>query len=391
MKEIQKTVISLIKAALTGKIVELPKDLNLEEILKISKKHNITTIVFYGALLCGVKNDNPLMNQLFMETCKNIAISEKQMYLFKEICKAFDLNKIEYLPLKGTLLKTMYPKPEMRVIGDADILIKIEQYKAIKPIMQSLGYSEIKESDHELVWSKPHSLIELHKRIIPSYNKDYYAYFGDGWNLAKIKDGTRYSMTDEDNMIYLFTHFAKHYRDAGIGIKHIVDLWVYRNCHNDMNEQYINQELEKLQLYDFYNNIDRTLSVWFEDATPDEVTDFITTLIFNSGVFGTNEAHILSSAVKTSKIQGNAKKVKIKKFLNVIFLPYASMCLVFPILKKAPYLLPVMWVVRWFRALIFKREKIKTVKKVISKITDNKMNDYQKSLNYVGLDFNFKE
>ena len=387
----QKAVISLIKAALTGKKVELPKDLNLEEVFKIAKKHNIITIIYYGALVCEIESNNPLMNQLFIETCKNIAISEQQMYAFREVCKAFDSNEIEYMPLKGTLLKKMYPKPEMRIMGDADILIKTEQYEEIKPIMQSLGYSEKTESDHEFIWFKAHSLIELHKRIIPSYNKDYFAYYGDGWNLAKIIDGTRYAMTDEDNMIYLFTHFAKHYRDAGIGIKHIVDLWVYRNCHKNMDEQYIKQELKKLQLYNFYENIVRTLSVWFEDNTPDEVTDFVTAVIFNSGVFGTKEAQILSSAVKTSKTYGNAKSVKNKKFLTAIFLPYKSMCIVFPILKKAPYLLPIMWVVRCIRTIIFKREKIKATKKVISKITDNKMNDYQKSLNYVGLDFNFKE
>ena len=71
--------------------------------------------------------------------------------------------------------------------------------------MESLGFAEKLESDHELIWQKPSAYIELHKRLIPSYNQDYYAYYGEGWNLAKKCDGTRYSMTDEDQMIYLFT------------------------------------------------------------------------------------------------------------------------------------------------------------------------------------------
>ena len=105
--------------------------------------------------------------------------------------------------------------------------------------MQKLGYAEKVESNHEYIWHKAGSYIELHKRLIPTYNKDYYSYFGDGWRLAKLKDGTRFSMTDEDQMVYLFTHYAKHYRDAGIGIRHIVDLWVYRNNKPNLNEEYI--------------------------------------------------------------------------------------------------------------------------------------------------------
>jgi len=51
--------------------------------------------------------------------------------------------------------------------------------------MADLGYEELYESDHELVWNHDLMRIELHKRLIPSYNKDYYQYYGDGWQLAK--------------------------------------------------------------------------------------------------------------------------------------------------------------------------------------------------------------
>ena len=134
--------------------------------------------------------------------------------------------------LKGTLLKEMYPKKELRAMGDADILIKTEQYDKIKPIMQGLGFEERTESDHELIWRKPQLLLELHKKLIPSYNKDYYAYFGDGWQLGKPNSNFphRFEMSDEDQMIYLFTHFAKHYRDAGIGIRPLPETTI-KNSH----------------------------------------------------------------------------------------------------------------------------------------------------------------
>lgn len=388
MNDIQCGVINLVYSALKGEKVSLPEAFDFSKAVKIAKKHKIEVLLYYGALNCGFSQDGPLMQELFMLTCGNIAVSEQQMYSIKEIFSAFDEQEINYLTLKGTMLKNIYPSPEMRSMGDADILIKTEQYGTIKQIMLKLGYTEITESDHELIWNKSNIHIELHKRLIPSYNKDYYAYFGDGWRLAKIKNGSRYSMTDEDQMIYLFTHFAKHYRDAGIGIKHMTDLWVYRKSKPQLDEKYIKKELTSLQLYDFYVNIINTLSVWFENRESDGITDFITEVIFNSGVYGRGEAHILSDAVKISKTTNN---VKIKKYVKLTFLPYKSMCVKYPFLKKTPLLLPIMWVYRIITALLFKGDRIKSQKQAIEKMSAENIDGYQDALNFVGLDFNFKE
>lgn len=391
MNNLQRGVIDIVYSALTAEKVTLPKDFDFYEGVKIARRHKIEVMFYYGALNYGFRQDEPLMQELFMLTCGNIALSEQQMYFIKEIFSAFDEKEIDYLPLKGTVLKGLYPKSEMRSMSDADILIKTEQYDKFKPIMLNLGYTEVTESDHELIWNKQNIHIELHKRLIPSYNKDYYAYYGDGWQLAKIKNDTRYSMTDEDQMIYLFTHFAKHYRDAGIGIKHLVDLWVYRKNKPDLNEAYIKKELAALQLYDFYVNIINTLSVWFEGREADEKTDFITEIIFNSGVYGTSEAHILSEAVKISKSTKSAKSVKSKKYIDLLFPPYKDMCEKFPFLGKAPFLLPIMWIYRIIFGVAVKREDIKTVIDTVEQMRAEDVNSYQDALNYVGLDFNFKE
>lgn len=393
MNDLQKNVITLVKSALTGEKYELSGDLDIALVTKMAKKHQIQALIYYGALNCGVSSTLPEMQELFVTTCGFISVSAQQMYELEVIFKQFDEKKVEYMPLKGTVLKALYPKSEMRTMSDADILIKTEQYDVIKPIMQSLGYVEKNESDHELIWKKGKATIELHKRLIPSYNKDYYAYFGDGWQLGgKIENSdTRFDMSNDDKMIYLFTHYAKHYRDAGIGIKHIVDLWVYRRSVEEFNEDYLLCELKKLQLDKFYQNTMHTIDCWFESGAFDDVVEFITNIIFNSGVYGTHEAHILSAALKTSKTVGTTKKVRLKRIFDVIFLPLGLMSKQYSILEKAPVLLPFMWVVRWFEVLLFKRERIKKNNEDFKIISSDKINDYQQSLNFVGLDFNFKE
>ncbi|MBR2489005.1 MAG: nucleotidyltransferase family protein [Clostridia bacterium] len=391
MNTLHSDIIKLVKSALTGEKLSLSDSFDVETAFNIAKRHSVIPMIYYGAINCGVDSANPWMQQMFFNTCTNIAYNEKQMHEIANVLKAFDENGIAYITLKGTILKSMYPKPEMRAMSDADILIKTEEHGKIAPIMLTLGYDLKVESDHEFVWRKSNVNIELHKRLIPSYNKDYYAYYGDGWRLAKLGADGKYYMSDEDQMIYTFTHFAKHYREAGIGIRHFADLWVFRNSHPNLDEEYIKTELTALQLYEFYVNILSTLAVWFEGKTEDIKTEFIAETILNSNLYGNSEKYSLAMAVKTSNSVGSSKAVRRRKFWQLVFLPYKPMCDKYPVLKKVPVLLPFMWIYRVFETLLFDKGKIKTHQQHLKQMTTENISDLKQALNFVGLDFNFKE
>lgn len=393
MIDVQKQgILTLVRNAITGEKNPVPQDFKLSEAVSTARKHQIINMLYYGASQAGLPLDGT-MQQLFTLACMSLSKSEQQMFEINRICSAFSEHGIEYMPLKGTLLKYFYPKADMRAMGDADILIKPRQYDLIKPILTELGFNEVTESDHELIWSKPSLLLELHKRIIPSYNKDYYEYFGNGWRLARPceEQPNRYEMSGEDAFIYLFTHFSKHYRDGGIGIRHMTDLWIYRKVKPRLDEAYLKKELKKLQLWEFYKNVMDTLNVWFGDAEPTEKTDFITGVIFGSGSYGTHEAHIAASTVRLMKTAGTAKGARRKKMLKILFPARKNMEKRYPVLEKAPILLPVFWLVRGVQTLLFSSQKLKNQKADMQLLTEEKITDFQKALDYVGLDFNFKE
>lgn len=224
----------------------------------------------------------------------------------------------------------------------------------------------------------------------PSYNRDYFAYYGNGWKLAKPTKTSRFCFSPEEEFIYLFTHFAKHYRDGGIGLKHAVDLFVFKNANPALNQSYILAELKKLQLLSFYQNVSAMLRCWFSGESANKVTDFLTQRIFQSGAYGTPKARIIAQGTKTAK-SVRAKNVWAKKLLQMVFLPYGGMAQRYPVLKKAPVLLPLFWVVRWADTLVFHRSHIRQQKKVLQTLTKKEIENYQQQLNFVGLDFNFKE
>jgi len=390
MNDVQQGIITLIRSALTGQALSVPEGFDLETAYPQILRHGILTLTYDGAVLCGIDRKLPVMRRLFQGYVKALMHSEQQLQVLEQVCAAFDRIGVDYMPLKGATLKALYPRPEHRLMGDADVLIRTEQYDQIRPILLELGLEEQVESDHELIWRCPSLHLELHKRLIPSYNKDYYRYFGDGWQLANIRNGCRWGMTHEDAYIYLFTHFAKHYRDGGIGCRHLVDLWVYRQAH-PLDEAYIAAQLKALQLFTFEQNIRAVLAVWFEHAEETEKTAFITDVIFQSGAWGSREAHAASLGTKNAAISGSIQKGRMMRAVQVIFPGAAAMRHRYPILEKHPGLLPLLWPVRWGSVLLLRREKLRQQYEELQMTNAAAVQTYQQALQYVGLDFHFKE
>ena len=386
MNTMQRGMITLLRSAVTGEKLPLPADFRMEDVLAEVKRHSIATLVYEGAVNCGIDKKTPEMQKLFQTYVKMLVTSEGQLREIQRIFDAFDEAGIDYMPLKGCKLKALYPKPELRAMGDADILIRMEQYEQVRKIMLGLGFAEGKETDHELTWHSKQLFLELHKRIMPSYNKDFYGYFGDGWELAKTKNGTRYAMIPEDEMVYLFTHFAKHYRDAGIGCRVVTDLWVFLRNHPDLDQQKVRAELEKLHLEEFYGNMLRLMAVWFEERPSDEMVDYMTGYIFVSGNRGDVDTFVLSYSVRETKHTHLSSRAHY--FWSRLFPGVKELKAHYPVLERHLWLLPIIWMVRLIRKLCNRKSTAKTLSN-LKALDQSKVDERQKMLNYVGLDYNF--
>jgi len=363
--ETMKVIISLIKSALYKEKTIIPPDFDWDKAKFIIDIQEIHGLMYYGMVYSGYEVPKWL-EETFL---KRVTFLTRLWQKGEELQREFKKANIEFIPLKGIKLKDMYPDPYMRHMSDVDILIHECDYeKKVKPIMISLGYEEGTESDHELHWTKDGQMIELHKRIIPSYNKDFYRVIGDGWEWLK----------DDNEYAFIFTHFAKHYRDKGIGIGHLVDLEVIRNSATDKG-------LDTLHLEVFYKNVLKTLDCWFRDEEYDEITKQITKTVFYSGEYGTSETSRKSQNLKKiNAAGGSAKKARLKDFILIVFPTYSSMKSMYPFLKYVPILLPLMWIFRIIRS--FFRGNIIKIYKSNKSITHDK-SKYKEELAFVGLGY----
>ena len=385
MNTIHAGVVTLIRSAVTGEKLPLPEGFDLARADELIRKQSLLPMAFQGAYNCGIPLDSELMQQYQTKYVRCMVRSERQMRAAEKIYRAFEENGIDYMPLKGANIKKLYPQPELRLMGDADILIRLEQYERIRQVMEGLGYKEGDESYHELNWKSGELHVELHKSLFSPVRKSFYQYFGSGWDKAVKQDGCRYGLSDEDTFVYIFTHMAKHYHGSGVGGRHIVDLCVYLRTHPDMNEEKIERALEQLYLLDFYKNIRKLLRVWFEDVPADEKTEFISQYILSGGSWGDEETRFLTKQIRNSGGASQTKNVGIQLFWRAVFPPLEAMRYEYPILFKHGWLYPLLWPHRWIKGLLCRPKAILRKFSVLRGISDDKVQERKRALEYVGL------
>lgn len=389
----QRGIITLIRSSLAGEALTLPEGFDLEEAYPQIVRHGILTVAYDGAVRCGVDKKLPVMQKLFQAYVKCTMHSEGQMAALEKVCNTLDERGFDHLLLKGSLLKHMYPRPELRQMGDADILIRKAQYEAIGSTMKELGFCNTAQGFYDYGWKSPELYVELHHRFSNPYNTDFNGYLEDGWKRAKkqSQSSCRYEYTAEDHYIYIFIHFTKHYRDGGVGLRHAADLWVFRKANPDLDEAYLTAELEKIGLSRFHENVLRMLAGWFEDAQEDDVTEFIGRVLFYSGAFGTEEATQKAVSLRAANKAGSAKTAKIPRVLHMLFPGRFALQPRYPVLKKWPVLLPVIWPVRWITGLLFRRDNVKLQQKYLGETTEETIESYRQALSYVGLNYTIKD
>ncbi len=385
MTEFEKSVISIVRGALTGETPSIAATADLAEIYRFGAKQQINYLLYTGLSMTEGFADSEVAALFLQDACVGMAVSVCQRQGIETVCRAFDAHGVDYMPLKGMLLGALYPQPEMRSMGDADILIRTEQLDTIAGVMRELGYTEGLSAEHEYAWCKPNTLrLELHKYLVPPFEADMFAFFGDTavWDHAVCQGGHEYRMTPEDELIFDFIHFVKHFRTSGAGIRNITDFYVFRKKYTELDEAYICARLSRIGLERFYRNVIALCDVWFAQSHEDAVTDKITDLLFSGGIYGSAEMQI---DTETARYKKQHRFGGLSRVLDAAFPPYKQQVYHYPVLKKMPFLLPVTWVAHWFVVLFRRPESIKMILNRAADIEGARSTERLDSLESVGL------
>ena len=363
MKIEAQYAIELLKALIENKPTPVPPtQLDWEEFYAFSVDHKVDNMM-YAALS---QLDNvciPIMDKLMQRYSYGIALEATQEISFQELTDEFEKSRIKNLPLKGCLLKHLYPMPDYRQSGDIDILIQKDDFKAAANILTKLGYTEDEFDENELHMGyrrPPNVLIEVHGKLVEDGNRTS-EYLSHIWDNVSLCSGFeyRYEMDKETTYAYIVAHMAKHIKNTGAGIRLVLDIWILLKLwEKEFDKEKLKKTLEAAKLTEFEKWASDLARMWFGDEKcEDKNVHALGEFTINSGIYGNNESMKMMHASDVSEDKLSRGIYKIRKFWKSVFLPVDTMWKEYPILTKCRFLLPVMWIHRVFKLLFDKEIK----------------------------------
>lgn len=328
------------------------------DLFRLSKKHDIAPIVGNALNKCGAFENLPVdIEESKREAIAKIKIKfDEQIFTavyryeninneLKEIRRVLSEAKIPFIPLKGSVIRKYYLEPWQRTSCDIDLLVKEKDADNATEYLQTrLQYGVDRKGQHDVsMFTASNVHVELHFKLLDSGFKQVKDLIDiwDGEEISLLSD-SEYRMSKELFLLYHIYHMAKHFIHGGCGIKPLIDLWVIKNKVG-FDEEKAQKMLQESGLLAFYERSTDLVNVWFEGNEHSEITQEMEDYVLQGGVYGTLEQHIAMSQ--------NKKGGKFRHLMGRIFLPYKSMVIYYPSLKKCPILFPFYQVRRWFRIL----------------------------------------
>lgn len=280
---------------------------------------------------------------------------------------------IWHVALKGAVLCHMYPEYGMRQMSDNDILFDPAFRQEVHDWFVERGYEveSFGKGNHDEYQKKPVYNFEMHVSLFNEslYPKFTQYYLGLKGRLV-LTPGKKfeYTMSDEDFYLYILTHEYKHYSSNGIGLRFLVDLFVYHQTKKDLNWEYLRVELEKIGLLGFERIMHELSKTVFDiPKSKTELTkrekSMMESLIF-SNIYGSRKNfwyHHIRKARKTGKkvsLKIKGRYIMYRLFPDRLFLEL--WCQKYePYFAQHQWLMPVAPIWRIMKSGVKKRKLIK--------------------------------
>ncbi|MBR5937456.1 MAG: nucleotidyltransferase family protein [Clostridiales bacterium] len=323
---------------------------DLEELYKLAKRHDLAHLVGYAMINDHVKIDDDRFRTAFLQqyysAIRRVTILEKDL---AEIKMAFEEAGIDYVLLKGAVLRKIYPEEFMRVSTDMDILVHpVHLEPAERVLAEKLRYKTTDSgSHHDHVTSPSGFHIDLHFRLTER-ESEARPYLDTVWERCRLVEGKQHEYEMKDEMFYLFHmyHMAVHFQLGGCGIRPVLDTWIL-NHRIDFDSDARRLLLEQSGLLKFAETIESIAEGWLS-GSPSTVYPEVEDYILKGGLYGGNQ-HIAAVQAQNGS--------RFKYIMTRVFPPYKSISCRYPVLKKWPILLPFCWLHRLVESVFLGKTK----------------------------------
>ena len=359
------------------KVSDYSAAIDYEKVFRLAKFSGVANMAAYR--ICTNESvPEDIRKKFDLERMKITAQQIKQGVAISELKEIFDLYKAKGIILKGSIIKDFYPVSYMRSMSDIDFFMEEEDILRIRDAVVGKGFKAgLQGSNSHYVFEKYDIVdVELHydiERADGNYGKEIFSKrFPEGltiqdamdvWEHTMPVEGSSYmlQLTPEYHYLYIVMHMMKHFMSSGTGTRSFIDVWVMNHHYGaQWNRAELNELLDRFGLLKFEQYALALADRWFvlDDKNcismdiDEDALDQLEEHILKSGTYGLWDNHMLKNMDHNTSAES-----KLRYLMGRVFKPLAVMKNFYPILNKAPVLLPAMWLRRIFDLLTKKGRK----------------------------------
>ena len=263
-----KAFLTLVRAGLWEKEARLSPfgKVDYDEVIRLAEEQSVIGLVAAGIEKLTDSREKgftiPLETKLqFVGQALQIEQRNTEMNRFvSEMVERMREKGIYTLLVKGQGIAQCYEKPLWRMCGDVDLLLSDDNYEKAKEFLQPFARTIETESvgGKHLGMTIEQWVVELHgnlhcglsARMDRSIDKVQENVFYGGNVRSWMNGNTQVFLPSADNdVIFIFTHFLKHFYKGGLGLRQICDwcrlLWCYRS---ELNLRLLESRIRKMGL-----------------------------------------------------------------------------------------------------------------------------------------------
>ncbi len=348
----------------------------ISELYYLAKRHDLAHIVAESLRNHGLLKDDEISEDFKKEEMLSVMRNLRMKHTYNQICEIFNAENIPYIPLKGSVIRPLYPNENMRTSCDIDILVRDADLTAAVNALCKAGYKSGEKTFHEISLYSPGNVhLELHFNILEG-RENLDLVLKEAWNHAKVSELSRYDFSDEFFLFYIYAHIANHFLAGGCGIRPLIDIWIIKKklgiSYNDSKEL-----LEKAGIYHFAEQIDTLADICFSGKEGNEFSATVLSYIFDGGTYGNSENNVAMSE--------SEEHLTLKYMFKRIFVPYRDIALEYPFVRKFPPLYIFCWIHRSFKLFFGLVKRLIKRKKTYKSVSDEKKSSVKDMRERLGL------
>lgn len=358
-------------ACIRGRQVDWDRPLAEDEwkgLVKLAQEQHVLPMMADSVYRCPAFLAQPEeWRRTLKQTCVQPTIGQTvRSVTFLRLLRTLEQAGLRVVVMKGITCRALYPKPDIRISADEDLLVEENQFALAAQCLEELGFQcmvrEDREQSFELGFIRGDGLyIELHKTPFQPRSDalgGLNLFFEQSVKHASpilVEGGQVMGMHPHDHMLYLLLHAYKHLIHSGFGVRQVCDIILWAEHYGtQIDWPLLRQQCRQVRAWKFaqtvfqigrhYLDFDSDKAAIPAEYLKDE-TEYRMLLddLLESGVFGGKDLSRKHSSTITLRTVESNRKGRRYSLCQTLFPGFSAMEGRFPYVKKYPFLLPLAW------------------------------------------------